>query len=344
MEIKTFEENRKLFIKKIIAAAILVLLVIIAVVLIIMGINRQKELQYLESYGMTAVTVGENKVTYDIYRSLYLNYRDELKYSFTTDGVLAEKELDSEIRTRVLNDLRYMYSIISLAGEHGLSLTSKDVLTVAQTYIAEMKAYCEESEISFEATLEKGYMTEQAFEFFQRVMALEDVLYTTLVSEGVIESEDEKILEILRSDELIRIKSVFVENDKGENVETNRAIAYKVIEKFNGGEDFNTLIGQYSEEIPGGEAYIFRGERESVFENAAFALENGEISDVVESENGFYIILRIKKDEEYIMKNFNDLKSLYQSIAFDRALKSRANSLAATESEYVRSLEFEEIK
>ncbi len=344
MEIKTFEENRKIFIKKLIAAGVLVLLVAVAAVLIVMGINHQKELQYLESYGMSAVSVGGNDVTYDIYRTLYLNYRDELKKSYTKDGETDTAALDSEIRTRVLNDLRYMYAIISLAGEHGMSLTSRDVLSVAETYIEEMKAYCKESEIDFDATLEDGYMTERAFEFFQRVMALRDVLYTSLVQNGVIESADEKVLEALRGDDFIRIKSVFIENDVGEDVENNRLIAAEVIEKYNGGEDFNTLIGKYSEEIPGGEAYIMRGERSSAFENAAFALSDGEISNVVEVDGGFYIILRLEKDEAYIVEHFSNLKDLYQNITFENQLKARTNTLTATESEYVRSLSYEEIK
>lgn len=344
MKIKTFEENRKLFIKKLIAAGVLVLLVAVAVVLIIIGINRQKELEYLESYGMSAVTIGENDVTYDIYRCMYLNYRDELKKSYTTDGVTDTAALDAEIRTKVLSDLRYMYAIISLAGEHGLSVTSKDVLSVAETYIAEMKEYCKESEINFDATLEKGYMTEKAFEFFQRVMALRDVLYTTLLQNGVIESSDEKVLEILRGNDFIRVKSVFIENDAGEDVESNRLLAAEVIEKYNGGEEFNSLIGKYSEEVPGGEAYIMRGERSLAFESAAFALSDGEISGIVEVVGGFYIILRLEKDEAYIVEHFTDLKDLYQNVTFDQKLKTRANMLTATESEYVRSLSYEEIK
>lgn len=344
MKIKTFEENRRIFIKKLIAAGILVLLVAVAVILIIMGINRQKELEYLESYGMSAVSVGENDVTYDIYRTLYLNYRDDLKKSYTKDGVTDTAALDSDIRAKVLNDLRYMYAIVSLATEHGMSLTSSDVLSVAETYIEEMKAYCKESEIDFNATLEDGYMTERAFEFFQRAMALRDVLYTALVQNGVIESSDDKVLEALRSNDFIRIKSIFIENDAGEDVEANRLIAAEVIEKYNGGEDFNSLIGKYSEEIPGGEAYIMRGEKNERFENAAFALSDGEISNVVEVDGGFYIILRLEKDEAYIFEHFTDLKDLYQSITFENKLKARANTLTATESEYVRSLSYEEIK
>ena len=58
----------------------------------------------------------------------------------------------------------------------------------------------------------------------------------------------------------------------------------------------------------------------------------------------FYIILRLEKDEAYIVEHFSDLKDLYQNITFENKLKSRANTLSAIESEYVRSLSYEEIK
>ena len=55
------------------------------------------------------------------------------------------------------------------------------------------------------------------------------------------------------------------------------------------GNDFNQLISKYNE----GEksSYSFgKGEMEKAFEEAAFNLGTDEISEVVETENGYYII------------------------------------------------------
>ncbi|MBQ4150243.1 MAG: peptidyl-prolyl cis-trans isomerase [Clostridia bacterium] len=342
MKIRTFEENRKLFIKKIIAVIGLLLIVAILVVGIIFAVNKQKEKEYLESYGMTAVTVGDYEITYDLYRSLYLNHRDDLIAAHTKDGVTDTKALDSAIRTSVLNDARYIYAIISLASENGLSIESADVKAVADTYIEEMKAYCSDNGESYEKMLEDGYITEPAFEFLQKVIALEKVLFTSLKASGEIKSDDTEVLEIINGNDFARVKIIFI-GENGKSAEANRAEAQRALEEYNGGESFDSLIGLYSKEVPA-EAYVIRGEREAVIESAIFALKDGEVSEVIEGEKGFYVILRLEKDAEYITSHFNDLKEKYQSIELQNKIKARSNTLTATESEYVRALAYEEIK
>ena len=67
---------------------------------------------------------------------------------------------------------------------------------------------------------------------------------------------------------------------------------------------------------PGG--YTFgRGEMLVAFENAAFSLEKGEMSDVVESENGYHIILVTDKYRLY--ESFDDVKQeIYNTLRNER--------------------------
>lgn len=343
-EVTLFEENRKKLIKKAVAVLGLVLIAIVAIVLVCMAIDKYKTEKYLESYGMTALEVGAYEVDFGTYRCLYLTYRDELKKEYTENGDTDTAALDKEIRSRISDDVRHMYAVISLAADHGYSLTSSDVISVADTYIAEMKAYCESSDMDFEKTLEDGYMNEDIFTFLLRSRALNDVLNVALVSDGgEIEDNDEKLLEIFNGDDMIRVLSVFIENDDGEDVEANRALALEVVEKYKGGADFNELIKKYSEDYYG-DFYITRGEKIDVFDTAAFALDEGEISDVVTSDDGFYVILRVGKDAGYIEDNFDTLKSQYQYVRYNEKIEARMNSLAVSESAYVKSLSYEEIE
>jgi peptidyl-prolyl cis-trans isomerase SurA len=71
------------------------------------------------------------------------------------------------------------------------------------------------------------------------------------------------------------------------------------------GDDFATLAVLYSEDPgsakKGGELGMFkRGDMRIEFEAAAFKLKPGEISDVVETEDGFHLIQMIERKGEYI--------------------------------------------
>ena len=62
-------------------------------------------------------------------------------------------------------------------------------------------------------------------------------------------------------------------------------------------DDFVRIAQQISEcrsAANGGDLGPFsRGQMQAAFENAAFALQVGEISDLVDSESGIHIILRV---------------------------------------------------
>ena len=343
-EVSLVEQNRKRFIKKAIAVAGLALIAVVLIVLVFLAVDKYKTEKYLENYGKTALSVGAYEMDFAKYRSLYLNYRDELKRDFTTDGKTDTEALDREIRTRVMNDARYFYAIISLAADHGYTTESADIIAAAETYIAEMKTFCKDNKVNFEKTLGEGYMSEDVFAFFQRVLALEDVLKIALISDGgEIEDNDEKLLEIFLGDELIRVQSVFIENDKGEDVEKNRLIAEEVADKYKNGTEFRELIKNYSEDAYN-DFYITRGEKIAVYDEAAFSLGMREVSDVVASDDGFYVIVRVEKDQKYIEENFETLKSQYQFVRYNERVEARMNSLVAVESDYLKSLSYEEIE
>ncbi|MEI6435186.1 MAG: peptidylprolyl isomerase [Bacteroidota bacterium] len=76
-------------------------------------------------------------------------------------------------------------------------------------------------------------------------------------------------------------------------------------ERINKGDDFSTLAVLYSEDPgsskQGGELGMFkRGEMRKEFEAAAFKLKPGEVSDIVETDDGFHLIQTIERRGEYI--------------------------------------------
>ncbi|HJT09193.1 MAG TPA: peptidylprolyl isomerase [Candidatus Nitrosotalea sp.] len=76
-----------------------------------------------------------------------------------------------------------------------------------------------------------------------------------------------------------------------------QSVALEIKAKLSGGESFSKLAQQYSIDVSkkrGGDLGLFgRGVMVKEFEKAAFALEKGQISDVVKTQFGYHIIKRL---------------------------------------------------
>ena len=101
-----------------------------------------------------------------------------------------------------------------------------------------------------------------------------------------------------------------------------KELAEEILSKIRSGEEtFDDMMYKYSQDpglmaYPGG--YTFgRGEMLLAFETAAFGLEKGSISDVVESENGYHIIWVMDKYRLY--EAFDDVKQdIYNTLRNER--------------------------
>ena len=332
--------------KKLLAAVALVLIAALGVFAVTRYVGKQRDAAYLESYGQTALYVGGYTANYELYRYFYLNYKDELAADYkNADGKIETAALDRAVRERVAEAVRGLYGTLALAADYGITENDGDVKASAIEYVDAVKEYYGAS--GYAAELADNYMTDNVFDFLIRVDGVEDKLFAALTAEGgAIESGEEALLEIFRSDEFVRVKQIYIENDDGEDVENNRRIAEEVVSEYRGGVDFDTLIGRYSEDfsMPSEGYYFTRGEMIDAFESAAFALADGEVSGAVESADGFHIVLRLPKEDDYITSHFEELKSQYQNARFYAMIDERADKLSVSEADYVRSLKAEEIR
>lgn len=330
---------------RLIAAALVLVLIALGVFAAVRAVRAKRDAAYRESYGQTALYAGSYTVTYDLYRYFYLNYKAELKGAYKNDAGETETDaLDRAVRARVAEAVCGLYGMISLAADYGITPTDGDIRASAIEYIDAVRGYYGAS--AYAAELENNYMTEQVFDFLVRADGTEDKLFAAMTAaDSAIESDDAAILAILQGDDFVRVKQIFIENDPGEDAEANRKIAEEVLDAYRGGVDFATLIGRYSEDVsmPADGYYFTRGEMTDDFEAAAFALADGEISGIVESSDGFHILLRLPKDESYITAHFDELKSQYQNARFYAMIDERAARLHVTEADYVRALDAKEI-
>jgi peptidyl-prolyl cis-trans isomerase D len=115
-----------------------------------------------------------------------------------------------------------------------------------------------------------------------------------------------------------------------EEIEKIREKARGVLERARKGEDFASLAKQFSEDSTasnGGDLGDFgRGQMVPEFENAAFGLSVGGISDVVQTQFGMHII-KLNEKQEQRERPFEELKEAIRPIVETRKAEQHANEL-----------------
>ena len=89
--------------------------------------------------------------------------------------------------------------------------------------------------------------------------------------------------------------------------------------------------------------YFTRGEYDKKYEDAAFALRVGQVSGIVETEDGFYIIERCEKSSSYMLGNFEVFAQQIIYALVNQRVEAKQNSLSLEMNEFGSSLDFVKI-
>lgn len=132
-------------------------------------------------------------------------------------------------------------------------------------------------------------------------MALADAVYEHLISDVNPEISDDEARTITVSHILIKTYHTDLKGNVTKFSESLKADAYEraknVKKLLDEGEDFDTLVITYNEDSQS--VYSFRrGQTDEDYEAVAFELANDEISDIVETKYGYYIIKCISTSDK----------------------------------------------
>lgn len=284
-----------------------------------------------------AVASAQNiKITYDELYYLAMTRLDELKKEhegaeWNEEQVRAELTafVDEHLlnRTHALLSVAKDYGIDPDRGELGKTIDTHMETVLEEVFGGDREVYID--------SLNQGYLTDH---YVRTFVAVDDYIATEIVKamleKNEIDDSDEAALAIINSDDCIRTVQVFIDKSNGNEDAVNRARATALAQKLAGISDdaeryvaMRDAIGgaynnDYSDTLGNG-YYFMRGEMEQSYEEAAFALPEYGTSDVIETEEGYYVVMRLPKDQTYITRNLDMLKSKSYFVILNEKVEER---------------------
>lgn len=178
-----------------------------------------------------------------------------------------------------------------------------------------------------QALQSNGYKDLEQF----KVDVRKQLLAQKAATEGV-EVSDEKLKEFYDEN-----KNLFTELEASHILVDDEDTAKEVQKKLEDGGDFAELAKEYSKDGSaenGGDLGVFKkGDMVAEFEEAAFALKEGEVSDIVQSQFGYHIIKLKKKtvmpfedakeqvEEQYMLQNAKDVPTVIDELIKESDIK-----------------------
>ena len=255
-------------------------------------------------------------IGYDVsYLNSYMQYYTGS--SINWDDTLSDgMSVADYVKASVLSSVKQHLVLENLANKYGVTLTEGQESAMAdsdQTYIDQYG-----SEEAFEEEIAKLGMRRETYDRVARSNYLYQNLYELYNTEGsALYASDEDLAvyaadqnyitadHILLSTKDLTTGEALTDEQKAEK----KALAEEIKQKLDACEGdideltalFQELADQYSED-PGRETYptgytFTTGSMVQEFEDAAYALSEGEVSEVVESSFGYHILLRLPLDK-----------------------------------------------
>lgn len=292
-------------------------------------------------------------VLYEELRFVTLTYKDMLESTYGEgiwdDPTTAEKyrsELEELVNRNLLNNYAVLAACNYYMGDamRAGAMEDKDIVAAVDAQIEEMIASYN-SKGEYRKDLEEQHLTEHFLRFTLTVAQIENELLHVLTQDlGLIENDLKTFVEWLKNGNGVYVQHIFVRNDQGEDKEANRQKAESIrtqlaadptqLSKMLG----NTEIDDdYYNVDP---YYIVRDVYIQSMEDAAFALKHvGDVSNIVETDEGYYILVRMEDSEQILLSKSPALLQSYQWAKVEQIVDGFRTDLSIAYNDYGKSLD-----
>ena len=194
--------------------------------------------------------------------------------------------LGENVKQLALAKVSQVKVINLLALDRGLEPTEELLNVINEATDEYLESISEEELSRYQIDRDKIY--DMYYEY-----GMSKLMYSTIIKDINPEISDDEARTITVEHILLKTFDI---DENGNRVELDsftkeekKRLAEELVQRIEGGENFETLAAEYSEDE--NLTYAFgKGEMDAVFENAAFNLSGGEVSGVVETEFGYHII------------------------------------------------------
>ncbi len=245
--------------------------------------------------GSDACTTSELMIYLTSFYNQYIDIYGQEMWNYDFGGI----SLEEYVKNVVLSKTAQIKIMNLMAEERKITLSSEEeqrVQEAAKTYFSMLEEELKKHEKITESVVQNVY----------REYAIANKVYVTITEAADMEISDDDA-------RAVTVQEIYLK--KPEEART-------VLDRIRAGEDFEALAKNCSEDKQIEKSYA-RGSIEKEFEELLFAMDEGDVSDVIEREDGYCLVKCISTmDDEATQKNKLVLAEQRKQAAFSEAYRS----------------------
>lgn len=338
-----------------VVASVAVLAVIAGIIVAVAAANWEAYKQYAADR-KTVATCNGYEIPYEELRFVTLFYKDMLADSYGADiwdDPATAEQYRAELEELVNRNLNQNYVILSTCRHLGIKTTGASIDEYVDGQIDDLRSAFK-NKAEFEAWIAEKGMTEHYLRFSIGISYLESAIYYTLLDNDMYAYSLNNVADfkayVRDSGDYVRTVHVFIENVEGEDPAENLALAQAISDELQAISDPHDRLDALNEYIGSsinddlmsltGDGYYFtRHEMNESYEEAAFGLAIGEVSEPVVCSGGTFVMMRLAPEEEYIDKHVQELLDNYHSVAMGLYEDQFREDCTVTFNEYGQSID-----